>query len=268
MARRHGAGFDAFLESASAPWTATLAAAARAGDPEPHLKPLLIELGFDGLTCIALAPSAAGGERPLHLWSTWPAGWQARYRENGYAGVDPRVTLSARRLSPVIWDAADADRGWHVRRFLADAARHGVRSGFAASFRDAAQIRIVVAFDSSRSPMSGPECANVVSRLGELMLLAAALHDRVLRPRCGAMVTPVARGCAGLTAREQACVNMAANGLTSADIGAKLGIAERTVNFHMRNVLRKLEAVNRTEAIAKALARGILDAATTAQRSV
>jgi DNA-binding CsgD family transcriptional regulator len=54
---------------------------------------------------------------------------------------------------------------------------------------------------------------------------------------------------------------MAAQGLTSADIGGRLAIAERTVNFHMRNVMRKLEAQNRAEAIAKALARGVFETA-------
>jgi len=36
----------------------------------------------------------------------------------------------------------------------------------------------------------------------------------------------------------------------------------------MRNVLRKMEALNRPEAIAKALARGVLQAGAIAQRSM
>lgn len=61
---------------------------------------------------------------------------------------------------------------------------------------------------------------------------------------------------------------MATKGLTSGDIGGKLGIAERTVNFHIGNVLRKMEALNRPEAIAKAVARGVLQLAPIVQRSV
>ena len=75
-------------------------------------------------------------------------------------------------------------------------------------------------------------------------------------------------GARGLTARERQCLRMAANGLTSGDIGGKLGISERTVNFHMRNVLRKLDALNRPEAIAKALTRGLLPSGAPTQRSV
>ena len=42
---------------------------------------------------------------------------------------------------------------------------------------------------------------------------------------------------------------LSARGQTSADIGNKLGIKARTVNFHMGKILRKLNAVNRQEAI-------------------
>jgi DNA-binding CsgD family transcriptional regulator len=259
MAQRHGTGPSSRLDPWPPHWSASIQAAARAADPGPHLGPLVAQFGFDGLSCIALARSASGVERTIGVWSTAPRGWAERYRERGYAGVDPRVTMTAPRLSPVVWDAADADAA-AVRRFLADAARFGVRSGFAVSFRDAAQLRIVVAFDSGRSPLTEANCIAVVSRLGELMLLAAALHDRVLRPRFGALHL-VGRRAFGLTTRERDCLGMAAQGLTSADIGGRLAIAERTVNFHMRNVLRKLEAQNRAEAIAKALARGVFETA-------
>jgi DNA-binding CsgD family transcriptional regulator len=249
-------------------WSAAVAAAACAADPEPLLRPLLAQLGFDGLTSIQLSPGVDGRERALHLWSTAPSAWSSRYRQRNYAAADPRVTLTARRLSPVIWDGADANADEAVSRFLADAARFRVASGLAVSFRERAGSRAVVAFDSAHSPMPDALCASIAGRLGDLMLLAAALHERVLRPRfCNVADVPVARPC-DLTARERECLRMAANGMTSGDIGGKLGIAERTVNFHMRNVLRKLDALNRPEAIAKALTRGVLQSGASAQRSV
>jgi len=268
MTRMHAAGFDEFLEPWSPRWTAAIAAAAHATDPEPLLRPILSEVGFDGLTCIVLAPAYAGRQRALYLWSTAPMSWATKYRECGYSGVDPRVTMTAQRLSPVIWDAADVESDWSVSRFLADAARFGVRSGFAVSFRDASDTRVVVALDSTLSPISEARRASVVGRLGNLMLLAVALHERVLRPRCNALAAVDSGDAHGLTHREGQCLRMAANGLTSGDMGNKLGIAERTVNFHMRNVLRKMEALNRPEAIAKALARGVLRTGAIAQRSV
>lgn len=265
MAAKYGAGFDPFLEPWSPQWTASIAAASNASDPAPYLRPLLAQLWFDNLTCIALARAFDGGERVTSIWSTASPTWIDRYGKLGYAAHDPRITMTAARLSPVVWDAHDVDGDWQVRRFLADAARHGVRSGFAVSFRDADQGRVVIAFDSARSPLSESRCASLIARMGDLMLLAAALQERVLRPRFDSLRIS---DNGPLTAREHDCLLMAANGLTSADIGTKLGIAERTVNFHIRNVLRKLQAINRSEAVAKAVARGVVDARAIAQRNV
>lgn len=43
-----------------------------------------------------------------------------------------------------------------------------------------------------------------------------------------------------------------AKGWTNADIAAELGIRRRTVAHHIENLLAKMRAANRTEAVAKA----------------
>ena len=68
---------------------------------------------------------------------------------------------------------------------------------------------------------------------------------------------PLQQG-APLSRREKECLLAASRGLTSADIGYKLGITERTVHFHFGNIFSKLAAANRAEAIATALARGMI----------
>ncbi|MEP7205712.1 MAG: helix-turn-helix transcriptional regulator, partial [Casimicrobiaceae bacterium] len=72
-------------------------------------------------------------------------------------------------------------------------------------------------------------------------------------------VPPIHRGLP-LSPRERQCLTMAAKGLTSSDIGLKLGITERTANFHFSNILSKLDVLNRHEAIAKAVATGAINA--------
>jgi len=49
--------------------------------------------------------------------------------------------------------------------------------------------------------------------------------------------------------------------MTSEDIGVKLGIAARTANFHIANVMHKLDALNRREAVAIALSVGLISLA-------
>jgi DNA-binding CsgD family transcriptional regulator len=58
--------------------------------------------------------------------------------------------------------------------------------------------------------------------------------------------------------RELKCLRLSASGQTSGDIGMKLGIKLRTVNFHFSKILRKLNAMNRQEAIAKAASANLL----------
>jgi len=61
-----------------------------------------------------------------------------------------------------------------------------------------------------------------------------------------------------LSAREKEVLSWLMEGKGSWDIGMLLGIRERTVNFHIANILRKLDATNRTQAVAVALQRGLL----------
>jgi DNA-binding response OmpR family regulator len=55
-----------------------------------------------------------------------------------------------------------------------------------------------------------------------------------------------------LNDREVECLTWAARGKTSADIAQILGLAKRTVDFHIDNARGKLGAMTRTEAVIKA----------------
>lgn len=61
------------------------------------------------------------------------------------------------------------------------------------------------------------------------------------------------------TERELEVLREAARGLTNKAIGVKLGISDRTVQGHLRNVFDKLQVANRTEAVVKASQLGLLD---------
>src|SRR5690606_31672222 len=61
-----------------------------------------------------------------------------------------------------------------------------------------------------------------------------------------------------LTERELSCLQWAAVGKTSWEMGIILGLAERTVNFHIHNACRKLGVHGRQAAITAALQAGLL----------
>ena len=62
-----------------------------------------------------------------------------------------------------------------------------------------------------------------------------------------------------LTERELEVLRIAALGRSNKRIGAELGISEDTVKVHMKNILSKLDASDRTHAVVTALKRGIID---------
>lgn len=62
-----------------------------------------------------------------------------------------------------------------------------------------------------------------------------------------------------LTGREREVLRSVTLGRTSRDTAESLGISERTVKFHMANILRKLKAGNRAQAVAMAMEQGLLD---------
>ena len=61
-----------------------------------------------------------------------------------------------------------------------------------------------------------------------------------------------------LSAREVEVLTLVAEGNRNRDIGEQLCIAEETVKVHLRHILEKLGAKDRTEAIAIAVRRGII----------
>lgn len=64
-----------------------------------------------------------------------------------------------------------------------------------------------------------------------------------------------------LSVRETQVLAFVAEGKTTKEIGGELGIADSTVNWHIANVLAKLEASSRAEAVAAAARNGLLPSA-------
>jgi DNA-binding NarL/FixJ family response regulator len=62
-----------------------------------------------------------------------------------------------------------------------------------------------------------------------------------------------------LTTREREILQLLADGMSNADVAAKLFISQETVKSHVRHILAKLEADTRTQAVAIALREAIID---------
>ncbi len=90
-------------------------------------------------------------------------------------------------------------------------------------------------------------------------LLIAVLQNVLQRgPTHGTGANLNLGGSLRLTEREREIVTWVSRGKSSADIAQILGIAERTVNFHIEKVMRKLNVATRTQAAIACVRRGLL----------
>jgi DNA-binding CsgD family transcriptional regulator len=223
---------------------------------EPVMTRIMNEMGFDSFMYgMSNTTGPLRQEGRTFVWTTLPAEWVKRYGEMGYIEVDPRSTETFNRTMPLIWDAEDYRADAKCAAFFADAAKYGVCSGVVVSFSDPDHGRIVCAFNSSLTPITAERRQQLEARLGELMLFSTSFHDFFMASLVDTEYDLMTR-VAPLSVRERQCLELAARGMTSNDIGDKLGITERTANFHVGNIIRKTGVLNRKEAIAVAIARG------------
>jgi DNA-binding NarL/FixJ family response regulator len=96
---------------------------------------------------------------------------------------------------------------------------------------------------------------------GQFATLAAARASGV---RADAIITPLVQtgprdpAEEALTAREIEVLELLAEGLPNKAIAARLRISDQTVKFHVSSICGKLPATNRTDAVRRAIRRGLI----------
>jgi DNA-binding NarL/FixJ family response regulator len=107
------------------------------------------------------------------------------------------------------------------------------------------------------APLRGTSAIDSARHWGTTLTCELPRHEAVAPPD-----TPAVRRLIGLGDREREVLELVVAGLRNREIAERLFIADRTVKFHVSNILQKLEVRSRTEAIALAHAAGITAAAT------
>lgn len=74
----------------------------------------------------------------------------------------------------------------------------------------------------------------------------------------GATDETIATPVETLTPRETEVLELVAEGLPNKAIASRLGISDQTVKFHVASICAKLGASNRTDAVRRALERGLI----------
>jgi DNA-binding CsgD family transcriptional regulator len=119
---------------------------------------------------------------------------------------------------------------------------------------------LLAAGDRAGASEQAAAAHEVAVRLGAAPL-RTAVEALARRGRLDVALPGVARSpevAAVLTPREAEVLGLLAQGRTNRQVGAELYISEKTASVHVSNIIAKLGASGRTEAVAIAAARGLL----------
>lgn len=114
--------------------------------------------------------------------------------------------------------------------------------------------------DIQRAMRSGASAYILKSMpMDELLDVIRSVHAgrRQIPPEVAARLAEY-MGDEDLTAREFEVLRLVQDGLRNKEIADQLAISENTVNFHIKNLMDKLRANDRTHAVTIALRRGLL----------
>jgi DNA-binding CsgD family transcriptional regulator len=181
--------------------------------------------------------------------------WIQRYRECNYKLIDPRISYATRNSEPVAWKDLPLENGAKRDQqveMMKEAAEYGFSDGY--TFPVHGPGSEVAALSISTSTGMLPRYSTI-----DLSLISAfghQLHKKFKAIRlASAKVDPHRKV---LTQRESECIRWAIGGKTTWEISRIVGCTEATVIFHIRNVLTKLDASNRTQAAARIVGEAII----------
>jgi DNA-binding CsgD family transcriptional regulator len=153
---------------------------------------------------------------------------------------------------PIVWDQSTYTAGG-VGELWEEQARFGYQTGIAVALHLPEGRHFQIGVDRDRALPLDP--AALQRMVADLQLFAVCALDTAMR----VLVSEAARPQRpALTPRELEVLRWTMEGKTAWEVGAILGISERTVVLHLGNAMRKLECVSKHQAVLKALQLGLI----------
>lgn len=206
------------------------------------------ELGFDYCSWGLRTPLPLTNPKTQML-NNYPAAWQKQYQDKNYIAVDPTVQFGMRSNQPLIWTD---DVFSQTPDLWEEASSYGLRVGWGQSMRDSNGVSSLLMLIRSNDKITDIELDDKLLKMTWLVQTAHLFLSQCLASKLMPEIN------VKLSGREIEILRWTADGKTSSDISCILKISERTVNFHVNNVLAKLNASNKTSATIKAAILGFL----------
>lgn len=182
--------------------------------------------------------------------------WVGRYIEEDYASADPIIRECYESRLPIRWTDSyrSNSRSRKETDMMSDAWEHGLKRGLTIPVHGPnGEIGVL----SLNSDLPDKEFLKVTEdNQYDVQLMAQYFHNEVQNKLKREVIVPKP---VALTNREVEILKWTVEGKTAWEIGSILNITERTVNFHIQNVMEKFGVHNKTQAAAKAVGMGFLD---------
>ncbi len=204
-----------------------------------------------GLNYVTLAAAPTMQDKligPIVRESTLPAEYCREFDRQEFLRYCPTIPHISRSIMHHAWTIGPDGSTPSFDcppEFAALMRKYRLISGVLFSMNSVDGSRFVVRYDGDRGPLVMPE----INELSMLSIQAFDVFDRLRRTTSSTSV---------LSARELEVVRWTAQGKTSLEIGQILSLSDHTVNAYMTNAIRKLDCVNRTQLVAKAIRMKII----------
>ena len=184
-----------------------------------------------------------------HLNVNFPTQWLVEYRAQKLMNIDPAAQQLFKGDRPVVWKSLrKVHRSKEDKRFFGTAAEFGLKNGF--NFGS----RINSSSSASFFTCEGEGLTDHDRHIALIQYLLPHLHTALSKVHLGLL-----KESPHLTDRERDVLNWIKYGRTDEDVALQLGLSKRTVKFHIENAISKLQANNRVQAVAIALAQGLIN---------
>lgn len=211
-----------------------------------------LRLGFETVSAITVVDHGLGKSEFINVDNT-PLEYTQTYFDPVMQRSDPVMQHCKRQSVPIIWNQETyVERG--MGELWEHQARHGYCTGIAMALHLPDGKHFLLGVDREEPlPNDGEELQRLVA---DLQLFAVHAQDAALR-----LLLPPTQQAErpNLTPRELDALRWTMDGKTAWEVGAVLGISERTVVFHVTNAMHKLGCINKQQAVLKALRLGLID---------
>lgn len=217
-----------------------------------------VRLFFNFEKAVCVLTEIAKGSLPSLLEMlnvSYPEEWLKLYNENAYHTIDPILIRHFRDFKPQIWSETYRRTPPVNKQFIEIAKDFGLRNGVSHGIRDDLTSQASLFSFSGVSPKSHQ--SDVIQLKMVIPLLHIAL-SKYYKHQKKLDLMAERKKCQPLTEREKEVLNWLKLGKTNWEISMILGISERTVKFHVINILRKLNTSTRCYAVAKAIHLSII----------